>query len=447
MQSARVVQYQCRACNTVHPTWVSPCPVCVAQNPENPQAGFQTLQPIAGEHIPTGNGIVQGTNLSSRKVAEPIRSVQGGVPLQIGAGRPGAHQSARLLSVGGVPVAGAPGAPLVPAAAPVAPPVAPVDNSAAILAAMAKYAPGVPVPLVIPGANGGSPMGIPPPPAPPPRIALPVTEGLEKEPERFPTGIQAFDALLGGGFTRGCSIMISGPPGIGKSTLILQVLGGIAKTLDEDVLDFTAEETKRQVMQRARRLGVRVPRLYVARGHSDKELGLAVDEVSPHVLVIDSVQTVLGEEGMGEIASAKHIALSWDEWAKAYDRIVIFLSQVTKDDNFAGARKIEHLVDAHFAFEEVKPNIARLSARKNRLGPRLEHVWHMTAKGMYAEPPHYQHAFNESDADFPPAEIAHCETIRAGAFCKTCKVMVPADTKERGDEFTAFLKSLEVVPS
>jgi KaiC/GvpD/RAD55 family RecA-like ATPase len=443
MQSARVVQYQCRACNTVHPTWVSPCPVCVAQSPENPQAGFQTLQPIAGEHIPTGNGIVQGTNLSSRKVAEPIRSVQGGVPLQIGAGRPGAHQSARLLSVGGVPVAGAPGAPLVPAVIqPQLAPQAPVDNSAAIAAAIAKLNGGGAPPASVPGANGGSAMGMVPPPAPPPKIALPVTEALEKEEERYPTGIQAFDALLGGGFPLGCSIMISGQPGVGKSTIILQVLAGLAKTLDEDVLDATAEETRRQVMQRARRIGARVPRLYVARCLSDKEVLAAVAEVQPRVLVIDSVQTVIGEEGMGEIASAKHIAQVWDEWAKAYGRIVIFLSQVTKDDNFAGARKIEHLVDAHYAFEEVKRDVARLTARKNRFGPRLEHTWHMTARGMYAEPPHYEHAFNE---EIVPKEAIAGGAWALGEYCKTCKVGVAADTKARGEEFKAFLKSQEAV--
>jgi hypothetical protein len=444
MQSARVVQYQCRACNTVHPTWVSPCPVCVAQNPQNAQAGFQTLQPIAGDAIPTGNGLVQGTNLSSRKVAEPIRSIQGGVPLQIGAGRPGAHQSARLLSVGGVPVAGTPGAPLSVQAAPPLP-TAPVDNSAAIAAAIAKLNGGGAPPASVPGANGGSAMGMVPPPAPPPKIALPVTEALEKEEERYPTGIQAFDALLGGGFPLGCSIMISGQPGVGKSTIILQVLAGLAKMLDEDVLDATAEETRRQVMQRARRIGARVPRLYVARCTSDREVLAAVEEVQPRVLVIDSVQTVAGEEGMGEIASAKHITQVWDEWAKAYGRIVIFLSQVTKDDNFAGARKIEHLVDAHYAFEEVKRDVARLTARKNRLGPRLEHVWHMTAKGMYAEPPHYLHAFNDE-------EIVPKETMTGGAwalreYCKTCKVGVPADTKARGEEFTAFLLSQQAVPS
>jgi hypothetical protein len=439
MQSARVVQYQCRACNTVHPTWVSPCPVCVAQSPENPQAGFQTLQPIAGEHIPTGNGIVQGTNLSSRKVAEPIRSVQGGVPLQIGAGRPGAHQSARLLSVGGVPMAGMPGAPLAPAAAPVAPPVqAPVDNSAAIAAAIAALPPQLrPVaPAAVPGANGGSAMGMVPAALPPPRIALPVTEALEKEEERFPTGIQAFDALLGGGFTEGCSIMISGAPGIGKSTLLLQVLAGIAPKIDADVLIFTAEETRRQVMQRARRVGARVPRLYVARGRTDRELGAAVDEVNPRVLVVDSLQTVAGEEGMGEVASQKHIAIVWDEWAKAYGRIVVLLCQVTKDDNFAGARKVEHLVDAHFRFEKIRRNVARLEADKNRLGPCLEHTWHMTAKGMFAEPAHYLHAFNEEALTLETGQ-----TIPGMSYCKTCKVEVPADTFIRGEEFTAFLAS------
>jgi hypothetical protein len=145
---------------------------------------------------------------------------------------------------------------------------------------------------------------------------------------------------------------------------------------------------------------------------------------------------------MGEIASAKHIALVWDEWAKAYGRIVIFLSQVTKDDNFAGSRKIEHLVDAHFQFEEVRRDVARLSARKNRLGPRLEHVWHMTGKGMYAEPPHYLHAFNDEAVD-----AGDGRAWGPGTYCQTCKAGVPADTKERGDEFTAFLASQVVVPS
>ncbi len=411
MSVARVIKYKCNVCGTVYPNYAPPCGVCIVQG----KPGVNCIVPERGAALPLTNGFTEAVPLSSRKVAEPIRPIPQGLQLQVGGGpgNPHAHSEARLVAIGGKSLAE-------------------IQREALMTAAQAP-------PLPIPGANGGSPMGLPPVMIAPARLASPVTDAPEEDEERFPCGLPAFDAALGGGFVNEMSILFSGPPGIGKSTLILQVLAGLAQTVDDDAAIVTGEETKGKVLGRARRIGAVVPRLYVARGVNDDEIGRVVDEVRPRVLVIDSLQAMgassVSADNMGEIATAKHIAHVWDLWAKSYRRIVVFLCQVNKDESYAGARKIEHLVDAHFRLEEVRMNVAKLTVVKNRHGSRCESTWHMTAKGLFAEPRHYGHALNDEET-----HVENVGTFVPGAYCQTCKRPVDVGTRENIDAFRAFLE-------
>jgi DNA repair protein RadA/Sms len=182
----------------------------------------------------------------------------------------------------------------------------------------------------------------------------------------------------------GSSILVSGPPGIGKSTLILQWLKYLSEKHNVPTLAITGEETRKMVLARARRVEAQDPRVFVARASSATEIDNALLSVNPFLLALDSLQAfTLGEEDTrGDLATSKEIARIYNAWAKENGKLVIFLCQVTKDGASAGPRAIEHLVDAHFMFEEIDETHSRLVSIKNRFGERKTLSWHMTERGL-----------------------------------------------------------------
>jgi DNA repair protein RadA/Sms len=193
--------------------------------------------------------------------------------------------------------------------------------------------------------------------------------------EHRPTGIAEFDRVLGGGIVPGAAILLSGEPGVGKSTLLLDVAGRVAARGDT-VLYVSAEESVGQVRLRAERTGTLVDTLFLA---AETNLGTVlghIDEVKPSLVIIDSVQTVSSEtvDGLaGGVAQVREVAATVVRIAKERGIPVILVGHVTKDGTIAGPRLLEHLVDVVMHFEGDRQTALRfVRTLKNRFGPTDE---------------------------------------------------------------------------
>lgn len=223
------------------------------------------------------------------------------------------------------------------------------------------------------------------------RTARPITEfTAEMEITRWPSGIGEFDRVLGGGVVPGAAILLSGEPGVGKSTLLLEVAARAAST-GKRVLYVSAEESVSQVRLRAARTGALVPDLYLA---SETDLGTIlgqVDAVEPQLLIVDSVQTVsssLSDGLAGQPGQVREVAAALVRLAKERELPVLLVGHVTKDGSIAGPRLLEHLVDVVCHFEGDRQTALRfVRALKNRFGPTDEvGCFEMTGDGIAEVP-------------------------------------------------------------
>jgi DNA repair protein RadA/Sms len=203
---------------------------------------------------------------------------------------------------------------------------------------------------------------------------------------RVTTGLAEMDRVLGGGVVPGSLILVGGDPGIGKSTLLLQ----LARRLAADgrrVLYVSGEESERQVRLRAERLGVVPPSLLL---YCETEIETVLDaasRVSPEVMIADSVQTLTRgdlEGGPGSVTQVRECGLSLMHYAKATGTAVFLVGHVTKDGSVAGPRVLEHMVDAVLYLEGERYQHYRvLRAAKNRFGATHElGVFEMTDTGL-----------------------------------------------------------------
>jgi len=205
------------------------------------------------------------------------------------------------------------------------------------------------------------------------REPQPLTAATTKKIERSVTGIEEFDRVLGGGFVNGSVILISGEPGIGKSTIVLQVL---EKLKGEKFLYFTGEESEEQIRLRADRLGIRDPRIWVASENNLENILYQMDNHRPAAVVIDSVQTVYSdayENVPGSVTQVRECAGRLLRKAKELGIIAVFIGHITKDGMIAGPKVLEHLVDTVLYLEGDKQNFYRLlRSMKNRFGSTNE---------------------------------------------------------------------------
>lgn len=208
--------------------------------------------------------------------------------------------------------------------------------------------------------------------------------GQEAE-KRTAVGIGEFDRLLGGGLVPGQVVLLAGPPGIGKSTLMLQVAAELAQK--ENFLYCSGEESLRQVSGRAKRLGLTAERLLlVCETDLSKILG-TMEKVKPWAVVLDSVQTVSHPQlasSPGSVGQVRECAAELVRAAKARDTIVFLLGHVTKDGSLAGPKVLEHIVDTVLYFDAEQHDFLRvLRAQKNRFGPTDEvGLFEMTEGGL-----------------------------------------------------------------
>lgn len=208
---------------------------------------------------------------------------------------------------------------------------------------------------------------------------------VEHEP-RVPVGVPEFDRVLGGGIVAGSLVLLGGDPGIGKSTLLLQVAATLGET-GRTVLYIAGEESAAQIKLRAARLGIAGSGLFVASDTNIESALGAAGDMNPALVVVDSIQTVYSEtaeQAPGSIAQLRQCTMALMRWAKESAVPVFVVGHVTKDGDIAGPRLLEHIVDVVLYLEGERFSAYRLlRGVKNRFGSVDEvGVFEMTGDGM-----------------------------------------------------------------
>jgi DNA repair protein RadA/Sms len=212
-------------------------------------------------------------------------------------------------------------------------------------------------------------------------------DAIELEPEdRLLTGIREFDRVLGGGLVSGTLVLIGGDPGIGKSTLMLQALCGLAEN-GRKVLYVSGEESVRQMRMRSQRLSTISSGLMVVSENDMESILLMAESVQPDVMVIDSIQTMYSPEltsAPGSVTQVRESAMQLMLMAKKTGTPIFLVGHVTKDGAIAGPRLLEHMVDTVLYFEGDRNHVFRiLRAVKNRFGSTNEiGVFEMSETGL-----------------------------------------------------------------
>ena len=191
---------------------------------------------------------------------------------------------------------------------------------------------------------------------------------------RFSTGMGELDRVLGGGAVAGSLVLVGGAPGIGKSTLLLQICNSLCK--GRRVLYVSGEESERQVKLRAERLGVAPEELYILSETRLSDVVEAADEMKPDILIVDSIQTLYNEENdssPGSVAQVKDCTMTMMQLSKAQGITVFVVGHINKDGNIAGPKVLEHMVDCVLYFEgDPNTSYRLLRAAKNRFGSTNE---------------------------------------------------------------------------
>lgn len=198
--------------------------------------------------------------------------------------------------------------------------------------------------------------------------AMSITEATAARTERLPTGWNEVDRVLGGGLVRGSVVLLGGEPGVGKSTLLLQLAGGIAAP----VVVASAEESAQQVAMRAVRTGVTAESIELVSDDDVDAIVTLVSERGPAVVIVDSIQTVGVTEipsAPGSVAQVRESAARLIRLAKTDDVVVILVGHVTKDGGLAGPKILEHMVDVVLYLEgDPDRGLRVLRSNKNRFG-------------------------------------------------------------------------------
>ena len=220
---------------------------------------------------------------------------------------------------------------------------------------------------------------------------------------RFHTGMNELDRVLGGGAVQGSLVLVGGAPGIGKSTLMLQICDSLCRFAD--VLYVSGEESERQIKLRAERLQVRGEGLYLMAETNLENILEAVEELNPNILIVDSIQTLYNGDlttSPGSVGQVKDCTLALMNIAKGMGITVFVIGHVTKDGTIAGPKVLEHMVDCVLTFEGEQQTTYRiLRAVKNRFGATNEiGVFEMRQTGLaeVENPSEYMISGRPSDA-------------------------------------------------
>ena len=215
-------------------------------------------------------------------------------------------------------------------------------------------------------------------------VPKPVAQLDDEEEIRFSTGMAEMDRVLGGGAVRGSLVLVGGAPGIGKSTLLLQICGNIP---DAKILYVTGEESQRQLKMRSQRLGVSSDDLFVLAETDINAVTQSVEDLKPDILIIDSVQTMYNNDiasAPGSIGQVKDCTMAVMQLAKTMNITAFVIGHVNKEGAIAGPKVLEHMVDCVLYFEGDQHTSYRiLRAAKNRFGATNEiGVFEMRDEGL-----------------------------------------------------------------
>ena len=219
-------------------------------------------------------------------------------------------------------------------------------------------------------------------------VPKPVRE-LDDEAEiRFSTGMEEMDRVLGGGAVKGSLVLVGGAPGIGKSTLLLQICGNMRQSR---ILYVTGEESQRQLKMRAKRLGVDGEELFVLAETDVDSVVQSVEDLRPDILIIDSVQTMFNSEiaaAPGSVSQVKDCTMAVMQLTKSLDVTAFVVGHVNKEGAIAGPKVLEHMVDCVLYFEGDRSLSYRiLRSAKNRFGSTNEiGVFEMCDTGLREVP-------------------------------------------------------------
>lgn len=206
---------------------------------------------------------------------------------------------------------------------------------------------------------------------------------------RFTTGMGELDRVLGGGAVAGSLVLVGGAPGIGKSTLLLQICSSLCR--DKKVLYVSGEESERQLKMRAERIGVSPDTLYILSETRLSDVISATESLTPDVLIVDSIQTLYNEQNEsapGSISQVKDCTMSMMHLSKSEGITVFVVGHINKDGAIAGPKVLEHMVDCVLYFEgDSNSSYRLLRAVKNRFGSTNEiGVFEMVDKGLVEVP-------------------------------------------------------------
>ena len=206
---------------------------------------------------------------------------------------------------------------------------------------------------------------------------------------RFSTGMGELDRVLGGGAVAGSLVLVGGAPGIGKSTLLLQICNQLCR--ERSVLYISGEESERQLKLRAQRLNVTPENLYILSETRLSDVMEAVESTKPDILIVDSVQTLYNEENEsspGSVSQVKDCTMSMMQLSKTQGITVFVVGHINKDGAIAGPKVLEHMVDCVLYFEgDPNSSYRLLRAAKNRFGSTNEiGVFEMGDSGLIEVP-------------------------------------------------------------
>lgn len=262
-----------------------------------------------------------------------------------------------------------------------------------------------------------------------PTEALTIPEITSNPQDRIKSGIDEFDRVLGGGAVYGSALLIGGEPGIGKSSLLLQVAEAYSR-MGHKILYVSGEESAQQIKERAARFGISGDSISVA-NDSDLDVILALARDDYQFIIIDSIQTVASpsfESPPGTVGQVRESAARLIELAKKSGKVMLLVGHITKDGLVAGPKVLEHMVDTVLYFEGDRYHLYRiLRSQKNRFGPAGEiGVFEMTGQGLI-EIANPSRIFMASDsAEKTPGRVVSAAVEGSRSFLVEVEALVTA---------------------